>query len=104
MAKQEIVAAVESERAVKLSSAAATAAWVAVVVAIIALGLSLYAVNRGNTALRHATATRKRVDQLETRINSSLGQSNAASTGAGSGANTQQAVPSTNPTPNGNGQ
>lgn len=87
--------------------AAATIAFLALLVAFVAFLYAFHANNRGNTAVRLTNAATKRVDQLQTRVNTALGQSSAPSNGTGVGPNNQQPVPpgsTGNTTPNGNGQ
>ena len=83
---------------------AATLAFFALLVACVALYVALHASRQSHDAKQSASNSVIRANKLEERINTSLGQSSAASDGAGAGSNSQQAVPGINTNPNGNGQ
>lgn len=96
---------VEEVRVLKRGGgAAATFAFLALIIAVVALVMALQAQNKVKQATDQAKIAQSKVSHLQTYIDNSLGSRSTASSGAGAGPNTQQAIPSTNTTPNGNGQ
>jgi len=85
-------------------SAAAALALLALLVAVVALVLVFRANHRANATDRQLTNLTHKLNSVETHVNSALGSGSTPTSGAGVGPNNTQAVPSTNPTPNGNGQ
>lgn len=74
------------------------------ILSIAALIFSFIALHRANNAVRQAEATSSQVTDMNKRLDNALGSQNKASSGAGTGPNSQQSIPSSNPQPNGNGQ
>jgi predicted PurR-regulated permease PerM len=97
---------VEEVRVLKRGGgAAATFAFFAMILSVVALVLASQANNKATEALQTANHARDQVHTLNAKVDDALGTLNNASSGSGSGENTTQPVPGgSNATPNGNGQ
>jgi hypothetical protein len=96
---------VEEVRVLKRGGgAAATFAFIAMVLSIISLILALRASQHANTANANAKSAIVKSSDLKTKVDNALGALNKATPGGGVGENSPQPVIGTNSLPNANGQ
>jgi hypothetical protein len=96
---------VEEVRVLKRGGgAAATFAFIAMVLSIISLILALRATHQASTANTNAKSAIVKSSDLKTKVDNALGTLNKATSGGGVGENNPQPVTGSNPLPNANGQ